>query len=429
MAKRPRRNWRAVGMAMPDVARWYKFRSSRSRNSADINLRNLLLTLERYDGKKPADLLALDDDALDDYMQDLVDFLLTKVEGSTAKKYVEAIKSYLGWHRRKLGRPLSIPGGSDSPKAEAQTIPDQAKLGKLLAACDQRTSVIAALEAFAGVRPQVIGKYDRSDGLRLGDFPELELEPEIRFTVTPAVIRVRKEISKTRKAYTTFLGPQGCDYLVEYLQARRRRKEKLTKQSAAVTHEERKRLNGEFLCRTNIQEALRLRMRAVGINDSSYILRSYFDNRILLAESHGVPALYREFWMGHKGGMQMKYALRKEQLPPDMTEDMRRCYAKALPYLETTRPMTTEDPVVPIMGILLQQLGGYTADQVERLELRGKSQAELLALLPPPAAKPQDPPTRAQKVVGGLELEQALLTGWLYKASLPDGRAIVERAG
>ena len=428
MAKRSRRNWRAIGLAMPDVARWYRFRARSSRNSADINLRNLLSTLERFDGKKPADLLQLDDEALDDYMQDLVDFLVTQVKGSGAKKYVEAVKSYLKWHRRALGRPLSIPGGNDNPNSEAQTIPDQVMLSKLLAACDQRTAVIASLEAFAGVRPQVIGKFDASDGLRLGDFPELELDPEIRLTVVPAMIRVRKEVSKTRKAYSTFLGPQGCDFLVEYLKARRRGGEVLTVKSAAVTHKEAKR-TGEFLHRTNVQEALRLRMRVVGIRDSSYILRSYFDNRMLLAESHGVPALYREFWMGHKGGMQMKYALRKEQLPADVVDDMRNSYRKALPYLETTRPMTTEDPIAPMMGLLLQHLAGYSAEQVEQLDFKGKSQAELLALLPPPGSQPQESAARSQKVVGGLELEQALLSGWLYKASLPDGRAIVERAG
>lgn len=95
------------GVAPPDVERWYRHRRKRSVASADINLRNLLRSVHLYGGKVPADLLKMKQAALDDYMQDLIDFFEAQgLAGSTTKKYVEAIKSYLKWHRRKIMRPL-----------------------------------------------------------------------------------------------------------------------------------------------------------------------------------------------------------------------------------------------------------------------------------------------------------------------------------
>lgn len=412
---------------MPEVRRWYRFRAKRNVNSADVNVRNLLKTLDRYDQKPPAKLLKMKPQALDEYVQDLVDFLIDeeKIAGSAVKKYIEAIKSFLAWHRRKLERPLNIPGAEDNPNSEAQTIPDQAKFGMLLAACDLRTSVMVALEGFAGVRPQVIGNFDGSNGLVLGDFPELVLtKSEASFSKIPTRIRVRKEISKTRKAYSTFLGPQGCELFLQYLNSRIAAGEILTKASPALTFEDPLNKKRPFLIRANVQKAIRNRMRKVGINDSSYILRSYFDNRVLMAEAHGVPALYREFWMGHKGGMQMRYALRKE-LPDDVIEDMRRCYGKTLQFLETKRSMESGDPIMRVAEVLLQTQHGYTEAQLHDLELDKKSRDELIALMSKVSEKPKG--ERSQKIVSVNELESALLDGWIYRASLPDGRSIIER--
>lgn len=425
-------DYRGFALANPDVERWYRYRQKRSPVSADINLRNLLRSLHLFGGKVPADLLKMKQAKLDDYVQDLSDFLLANgTIGSTVKKYVEAIKSYLKWHRRQIMRPLSIPGGDDNPNAEGQTIPDQEKLGKFFDACDQRTSVMGGLEAFAGLRPGVLGKLDGSDGLRLGDFPELVITAtDVSFTKVPTVVKVRKELSKTRKAYLTFLGPQGCEYLLGYLRSRMAPDEKLGPgetlgpQSGALTHEERRRKDGKVLRRGNIQDSIRIRMRRVGIKDSSYILRSYFDNRLLMAESHGVPELYRSFWMGHKGGLQMRYALRKEKLPPDVVEDMRRCYTKCLRFLETRRGDDAEQKL-PVAEVFLRA-AGYSPDQLQQLQVETRSKDEIIELIAQGPGR-SAALVRAQKVVHSTELDAALLEGWFYKASLPDGRAIIER--
>jgi hypothetical protein len=53
--------------------------------------------------------------------------------------------------------------------------------------------------AFSGLRPQVLGNYDGSDGLRLSDLLEAKIDNEkklIEFTQIPTLIRVRKPLSK-----------------------------------------------------------------------------------------------------------------------------------------------------------------------------------------------------------------------------------------
>ncbi|HEX2065893.1 MAG TPA: hypothetical protein VHI93_03680, partial [Candidatus Thermoplasmatota archaeon] len=144
---------------LPDVQLWFEYRASRSKDSADVNLRNLLGSLYAYKDVKPADLLAMTQDQLDAYMQGFVKFFLKKGDtGSYVSKRVDAVKSYLAWHSRKLVKPIFIPGADDSPNAESQEIPGQQRMAELLMACDLRTAAIVGLEAFCGFRPQVLGR-------------------------------------------------------------------------------------------------------------------------------------------------------------------------------------------------------------------------------------------------------------------------------
>lgn len=399
----------------------------RTTTRSRVNLTNVLRSLHEFRGIQPAALLAMKPTELDDFMQDFVAFFQEKgLTGSTVAKYVDSVKSYLAWHGTELKRPLFIEGADDSPNAEAQQIPAPETVRTLLNACDLRTSVIVALEAFSSVRPQVLARSDASDGLRLGDFPELEIaKGNVSFPKTPTPIKVRKALSKTRKAYITFLGPEGCEYVLNYLRSRIARGERLNPDSPLVATEDG---NPRFLHRGNLQDCIRVRMRKVGINASTYIHRSYFGNRLVVAESHGVPGIYREFWMGHKGGLQTRYALQKE-FPLDVLEDMRRAYAKALPYLETRTQENQADALLESVKFFLVA-NGWTAAELDKLDLSSKTTEELASLLyakaaPTPAAPPA-PKKPKQRVVKLDELDQALAEGWAFKSELRDGRILVE---
>ena len=60
----------------------------------------------------------------------------------------------------------------------------------------------AALIAFAGVRPHVIGNHWGTDGLRIEDFLEVEVDnagEKVQFKNIPTLIHVRKAVSKARR--------------------------------------------------------------------------------------------------------------------------------------------------------------------------------------------------------------------------------------
>ncbi|MDW8003983.1 MAG: hypothetical protein RMI04_04160 [Thermofilaceae archaeon] len=72
----------------------------------------------------------------------------------------------------------------------------------------------------------------------------------------------------------------------------------------------------------------------------SYVLRAYCDTNMIIAESKGkISHPYLQFIMGHKGDIEARYSTNKGMPPPDMIEDMRKCYKECEPFLSTaTQP-------------------------------------------------------------------------------------------
>jgi len=387
MPRRGAEDWAILAANLADVEPWYRHLQQRNKDSADVIMRNVLRGLAEARGIRPAALLALDDNALHKELEAFVAFYQQKnLLGSTISKYLDSVKSYLSWHDRKIKRPIFIRDAEDHPKAEAQELPVQSTIAALLMECNVRTAVMVSLECFSGLRPRTLGLLDGSDGLRLGDLPELVIrEDQASFSKVPAMIQVRKPLSKTRKAYFTFIGPQGADYIVNYLNQRMRQGELLGPDSPLVSAGDG---DPRFLHRTNIQNSIRARMKQVGLHASTYVHRSYFNNRLIAAESQGVPAIYRRFWMGHSGELEIGYGLRR-RLTPDLIEEMREAYSRALPFLEThnalpplPRPRQVEIPVTPRVR---------------------------------------------QKVVASDEVSRFLAMGWHFVALLPTGQAIVQQ--
>jgi len=61
-----------------------------------------------------------------------------------------------------------------------------------------------------------------------------------------------------------------------------------------------------------------------------YVLRSYFDTQLLLAESQGrMTHAYRQFFMGHKGDIEARYTTNKHRLGDAVIRDMRDAYVRS----------------------------------------------------------------------------------------------------
>ncbi len=207
--------------------------------------------------------------------------------------------------------------------------------------------------AFAGIRPQVMGLADGTDGLCLSDLQDLVLDGQnIKFSKMPARVVVRPNLSKTRNKYFTFLTEEGCKYVLGYLQQRLAKEEILKPESPLITTDFGYRLKGwrkigssnnRFLVTNAITQSIRQIIRSV-IKIRPYALRSYFDSQLLIAESHGcMTHSYRQFFMGHKGDTESRYTTNKGRLTEQMTEDMRRSFAQSQMFLSTNMEDHTED--------------------------------------------------------------------------------------
>ncbi len=192
--------------------------------------------------------------------------------------------------------------------------------------------------AHAGLRPEVLGNYYATDGLRLKDFPDLRIKGDsVEFTRFPAMVVVRPELSKASHRYFSFLSAEGCGYVRDYLQERAATGEKLTPETDLIHA---RNVDKPFIRTTNVGDGIREGIRAVmgrEVKMRPYALRAYFDTQLLLAESRGKVAHdYRVFWMGHKGSMESRCTTNKGRLPQHFLGDIREAYHRCEPFLGTT---------------------------------------------------------------------------------------------
>ncbi len=360
----------------PDVRRWHDNLRRSSTLTCSVRLRRLNLFCDRV-GVTPRQLIKA---GQDDPMR-AENILLDHVSWMEEKKYapgyimgmVIAIKSWLEYNHIEIRRKIKIKNADVPISIENERIPDAGQLRKMLDAAPPRGRAIISMMAFAGVRPQVMGLADRSDGLMLSDLPDLVLDgPDTRFSRTPAMVVVRPQLSKTRKRYFTFLAEEGCQYVLGYLRERMAHGERLKPDSPLVTVAFGYRLKGwrkldegggRFLVTNAISQDIRPTIWSV-LKVRPYALRAYFDSQLLIAESHGcMTHSYRQFFMGHKGDMEARYTTNKGRLTEQMTEDMRRAFEQSQTFLSTDGISGSEaDRRKMLVGMWRQQAKMYGLD-------------------------------------------------------------------
>ncbi|MEM3714383.1 MAG: hypothetical protein QXF82_05485 [Nitrososphaeria archaeon] len=166
-------------------------------------------------------------------------------------------------------------------------------------------------------------------------------EKSIAFTKVPAMLVVRRGLSKARHQYFTFIPQQTITYIQEYLKERVKQGEELSKDSPLLGFDPRGVKKNKFLRTTLVTRIIREAILRAGFNWRPYVLRAYRDKNMLIAESKGkISHPYLQFIMGHKGDIEARYSTNKGVLPPDMIEDMRKCYKECESFLSTaTQPL------------------------------------------------------------------------------------------
>ncbi len=385
--------------------------------------------VERRFKKSPKDFSKMSQKQATDFILDLVGKLEDeKKSGTYISNIVKAIRSWLDYNGIEVKQKIKISNRDDLTKFADERPPTQPELRQILNAADLRIKTACALVGFSGLRIESLGNYLGDDGLKVKDFPELVIKRNgVDFDDTPAMVIIRKNLSKTKKQYFTFLSDEGCDYLKQYLELRMRKGEKLTPELPILTPT-RSHLRGNHIRTTNVGDLMRKAIRKAGFQWRPYVLRRYFDTRLMMAESDGLIIHdWRVFFMGHKGSIEATYTVNKG-LPKDAIEKMREAYRKSADkYLETSKKEKSTDEMLARMNRQFLTLIGYNEKEIEALgDLSQKSEEEIQQLV-----KQRQMTSLGlngngkQKIVRMDEIKNWIVQGWEYVNELPNGEAII----
>jgi integrase len=294
---------------------------------------------------------------------------------------------------------FKVKGGGDSKEEPALT---KEQIHTILASANLRERTVVLLMAQSGLRPGVIGNFDGTDGLRVGDIPDLKVGAKAEFGIGPAVIRVRKELSKAAHAYLSLIGEQGKDVLREYLDSRIRDGEKVTAESPLVRTD-----GGRFPRSSEVGDYVRNAFHRAKVEARPYSLRTTFISRLSAAEADGlVTHEFRLFWSGHRGDTSSTYSVNRGRLDEAMLLRMRGAYRKCEPLLETTPSASKADREVEVRREFLLSVG-YSAEEAERAAGDRQTTAKLIR-----EKLGADLPPQAQRIVSVEQATPLLAEGW-----------------
>jgi hypothetical protein len=409
-----------------EVRRWYENNARGSVVTADVYLRRLgnfcevhNLTPKKFAAKSEKQIYGI-----------LLDYV-SKLEkegksGSYISSIMKALKSWLMHNDKEVKKKIKIKGSESTPTLRDERVPTPLELKSIFMSGDKKTRVACVLVAHSGLRLQSIGTYLGDNGLRIGDLPELRIEGDaVEFGEVPTMIVVKPELSKAGHKYITFLSEEGCDYLKEYLEERMRNGEKLNKRSSILRP---KTAAKQFISTTNIGDTIRKAIRKAGFSWRPYVLRSYFDTQLMLAESKGyVLRDYRTLWMGHKGDIEHRYTTNKGKLPPHIIDDMREAYERGQEFLQTrVSEHPKEEDLKRMFRAELLRMGGYSEEEIERGGLLVLSEEEFRITLQERLLGGRPDNSNSQRVIFVREIERYVKEGWEFVTALPNNKVIVK---
>jgi hypothetical protein len=338
------------------------------------------------------------------------------------------LQSWLAYNDLEIKFNVNIAGEYDSPTLTNERVPSKEELDKILRMATPRARVSIALMGFSGLRPESLGNYTGSDGLRFGDLREVEIEKgKVELSYSPLIVNVRKDLSKSRCQYFTFLPLQGRIYLKDYLDERLDQGEKLDVLSPVLAFDPRGVKKNQFLRTTLVTRDIKSAILKAGFSWRPYVLRAYCDTNMIIAESKGsISHPYLQFIMGHKGDIEARYSTNKGILPPDMIEDMRQAYRRSQDFLQTIRPDAGDEKVRDAFKKELLAVSGFTEKELLKYDLSGMSNEELHEVVKRRLLGIIAKNGSRQKVIPTSEVERYLDDGWEYVTSLSHEQAIVK---
>lgn len=412
-----------------DVRRWDDNLAANSPITAEVYLRTLGLYCDLAH-TTPKQILK--DGPTKKFRDNFTDFVREMERKGKAGSYIirfkKVIFSWLSYNNLDIKLKVNIKGKSETPTIANERVPSKDELAKILRMASRRCRVSIALMALSGLRPESLGNFIGTDGMRLGDFREAKVMSDgIAFAKVPSILTVRNPLSKARHQYFTFVGNEAITYIQEYLQERMKQREKLTLESAVLAFDPRGVKKNPFLRTSLVTRDIKEAIVKAGFSWRPYVLRAYCDTGMIIAESKGlISHPYLQFLMGHKGDVEARYSTNKGRLPPTMIEEMREAYKKCEPLLSTKAESATEEQIKRTFNEQFLIVSGYSKDEIEKMNIDDLSNEELQNIVRQKLLGIMTNNGSRQKVVPVGDVKSYIGQGYEYVASLPDGEAIVK---
>ena len=409
-----------------NVKRWYENLRAKSVLTATVALRNLGHYCEIENTNPKNIIIEMKEGNFRDKFFDFVRKLEEEGKaGSYIARFKRVVKSWAKFNEVEIKLNVNIKNENESLTLTNERVPTKEELGRILRMAMPRGRVAISLMAYSGLRPESLGNYEGTDGLRLGDLTDLDID-KLEFNKIPCVVSVKSLLSKARHRYFSFIGEEGTIYIKEYLEERRKRGETLTEESPVLQFEFGKVRHNDFLRTTLITRDIRDAIVEANLKMRPYVLIAYFSTGLDIAESKGfISHPWRQFIMGHKGDIEARYGTNK-RLAPDIIEEMRSSYQKCLKFLETRVSEVSEDNAKLYLQQQLLLAVGYRQEDIDKIDLTNISNEDFQKILRDKIAGTMAGNGAKQKVVSTNEIEKFIGEGYEFQSLLPEGKAIMK---
>ena len=414
----------------PDVKRWFENLKAKSILTATVYLRTLGYYCE-LTGETPQKIVKDAKGSPIEFKNRFSDFIRDLEKkgkaGSYLARFKRVLRSWTRYHNIDVKLDINIAGENESPTLVNERVPSKDELGKILRKASPRGRVAISMMAFTGLRPESLGNYEGTDGLRLGDIKDLNLNDSIEFSKIPATVVVRNRLSKASNQYFSFIPEEGATYIKEYLDERRKAGEVLVEDSPLMQLDSRGVKTNQYLRTALVTRDIRDAIQRAGLKMRPYVLRAYFATAMDIAESKGlISHPWRQFMMGHKGDIEARYSTNKGRLPPEMINEMRESYKKCAKYLETRISEPSESDAKTYLQQQLLLAVGYKQNEIDKMEFTDMDNEAFQKLLRDKVTGTMTGNGNKQRLVDIDEIGNYLEKGYEFQASLPNGKAIMK---
>jgi hypothetical protein len=414
------------------LKRWFENLKAHSVITAETYFRHLLLWCDR-DNTNPMELLELA--KREDFRYRIMDVIRRfEAEGKAGSYIAYAEKPLISWLKFNginVKLSINIKDENRNIRSENERVPSKEELARILRMATPRARVSVSFMAYSGLRLETLGDYEGTDCIKLSDIEGVKISSAgVEFETIPTKLRVRVNLSKTRNEYFTFLGKEGIDYLMEYLNKRIQEGENITLNSSVLQldpkgEKKRGKERNDYLRTQLVARDIKKAIVNAGYDWRPYVLRAYFSTALDIAESKGlISHPWRQFMMGHKGDIEARYSTNK-RLPPDMVEEMRESYRKCLKFLETRISEVSEDNAKLFLQQQLLSAVGYKQEEIDKIDLTNVSNEDFQQLLRDKVAGAMSDNGAKQKVIPVSDIEQYISDGYDFEAVLPNGKAVM----